>query len=199
MLEIEGDLDREGEGLFDRMQGIGAHEVVIETPEHALSITALSEHAVEQVLWAFRDRVLDLKNDKRLRYVLLFKNQGESAGATLEHTHSQLIALPVVPKRVQEEIEGSERYYDFKERCVYCDLIRQEVESRARAWSRRRIISWCSSRTPRGFRSRPGFCRAQHRSHYEERRRRAAEESGMGAEVDAEEDWRKCWSGRRIT
>jgi UDPglucose--hexose-1-phosphate uridylyltransferase len=132
VLEIEGDLEREGEGLFDRMQGIGAHEVVIETPDHALSITGLSERSIEQVFWAFRDRVLDLKNDRRLRYVLLFKNQGESAGATLEHTHSQLIALPVVPKRVLEEIEASERYYDFKERCVYCDLIRQEVKAGTR-------------------------------------------------------------------
>ena len=81
------------------------------------------------MLWAFRDRVNDLKNDKRLRYVLLFKNQGEAAGATLEHTHSQLIALPVVPKRVQEEVDGAKDYYDFKERCMFCDLIRQEAKS----------------------------------------------------------------------
>ena len=84
------------------------------------------------MLWAFRDRVNDLKNDRRLRYVMLFKNQGEAAGATLEHTHSQLIALPVVPKRVQEEVEGAKAYYDFKERCIFCDLIRQEAKSRAR-------------------------------------------------------------------
>ena len=132
VLEIEGDLERQGDGLFDRMQGIGAHEVVIESPDHALSITELSDHSIERVLWAFRDRVLDLKNDRRLRYVLIFKNQGEAAGATLEHTHSQLIALPVVPKRVQEEIESAERYYDFKERCVFCDLIRQEIKGGAR-------------------------------------------------------------------
>ena len=129
VLEIEGELEREGEGLFDRMKGIGAHEVVIEAPEHALSITELSERSIEQVFWAFRDRVTDLRNDRRLRYVLLFKNQGETAGATLEHTHSQVIALPVVPKRVQEELEVSERYFDFKERCLFCDLIRQETKS----------------------------------------------------------------------
>jgi UDPglucose--hexose-1-phosphate uridylyltransferase len=129
VLGIEGDLDRQGEGLFDKMQGIGAHEVVIETPEHALSLTALSEKSIEQILWAFRDRIHDLKNDRRLRYVLLFKNHGEGAGATLEHTHSQLIALPVVPKRVLEEVEGARHYYDFKERCMFCDLIRQETKS----------------------------------------------------------------------
>jgi len=129
VLGIEGDLQREGDGMFDKMQGIGAHEVVVETPEHALSLTELPEKSIEQVLWAFRDRVNDLKNDKRLRYILLFKNEGEAAGATLEHTHSQLIALPVVPKRVQEEVEGAKNYYDFKERCMFCDLIRQEAKS----------------------------------------------------------------------
>jgi UDPglucose--hexose-1-phosphate uridylyltransferase len=132
VLGIEGDLDREGEGLFDKMQGIGAHEVVIETPEHTLSMTDLSERAIEQVLWAFRDRVNDLKNDRRLKYVLLFKNHGEAAGASLEHTHSQLIALPVVPKRVQEELEVAKNYYDYKERCLFCDLVRQETKSGTR-------------------------------------------------------------------
>jgi UDPglucose--hexose-1-phosphate uridylyltransferase len=132
VLGIEGDLDREGEGLFDRMEGVGAHEVIIETPEHLIGITDLPEPAIERVLWAFRDRVLDLKNDRRLRYALLFKNHGESAGATLEHTHSQLIALPVTPKRVQEEVDGAKRYYKLKERCIFCDLIRQEVKTGAR-------------------------------------------------------------------
>jgi UDPglucose--hexose-1-phosphate uridylyltransferase len=132
VLGIEGDLNREGEGLFDKMQGIGAHEVIIEAPEHVLSLTDLPERSIERVLCAFRERVRDLKNDRRLRYVMLFKNQGEFAGATLEHTHSQLIALPVVPKRVQEEINGAKGYYDFKERCIFCDLIRQEAKSRER-------------------------------------------------------------------
>lgn len=166
VLEIEGELDREGEGLFDRMQGIGAHEVVIESPEHALSITALSEHSVERVLWAFRDRITDLKNDKRLKYVLLFKNQGESAGATLEHTHSQLIALPVVPKRVQEEIEASERYYEFKERCVYCDLIRQEVKGGTRVVTETDYFVVLEPYAPR-FPFETWILPRHHMSHYE--------------------------------
>ncbi len=132
VLGIEGDLDREGEGMFDKMQGIGAHEVVIEAPEHILSMAALSERSIEQVLCAFRDRTNDLKNDRRLKYVLIFKNHGEGAGATLEHSHSQLIALPVVPKRVQEELEVAGRYYDFKERCLFCDLLRQELKAGTR-------------------------------------------------------------------
>ncbi len=131
-LRVEGDLDRQGEGLYDKMNGIGAHEVIIETPDHMLSLADLAEKQVSDVFWAFRERILDLKKDRRLRYILVFKNHGEGAGATLEHTHSQLIALPVVPKRVLEEIEGSKRYYDFKERCVYCDITRQEAESGTR-------------------------------------------------------------------
>jgi UDPglucose--hexose-1-phosphate uridylyltransferase len=166
VLEIEGDLDREGEGLFDRMQGVGAHEVVIETPEHALSLTDLPERAIEQVLSAFRDRVLDLKNDRRLKYVLLFKNHGEAAGATLEHTHSQLIALPVVPKRVQEELETSQRYFEMKERCVFCDLVRQEVKSGARVITETDqfvVLAPYASRFP----FETWILPRRHRSHYE--------------------------------
>ena len=131
-LGIEGDLGRRGEGLFDKMNGIGAHEVIIETPEHNATIGTLPEKRVEDVVWAFRDRVLDLKKDRRFRYVLIFKNHGEAAGASLEHPHTQLIALPIVPKRVQEEVDGSRQYYAIKERCVFCDLIRQELDSKIR-------------------------------------------------------------------
>jgi UDPglucose--hexose-1-phosphate uridylyltransferase len=66
-LKIEGELDREGEGLFDKMNGVGAHEIVVETAEHLASLATLPERAVEDVLWAYRDRMLDLKNDKRFR------------------------------------------------------------------------------------------------------------------------------------
>ncbi len=132
VLRVEGELQREGEGLFDRMEGIGAHEMVIESPEHVLSMTELAESSIEQVLWEFRERARDLRNDHRLRYVMMFKNYGEGAGAQLEHTHSQLIALPVVPKRVQEELHVAQRYYEIKERCIFCDMIRQEMKAGVR-------------------------------------------------------------------
>jgi len=132
-LGIEGELDREGEGLFDKMNGIGAHEVVIESPDHAATLATLPERAVEDVLWGYRDRMLDLKNDKRFRYILIFKNHGEAAGATVEHPHSQLIALPIVPRRVREEVDNCWHYYDEKERCIFCDIIRQERDTGERA------------------------------------------------------------------
>lgn len=126
-LQVEGSLEREGEGMFDRMNGIGAHEVIIETPDHGKSLASMSEPEIGRVLWAFRERVLDLKQDRRFRYILVFKNHGAAAGATLEHGHSQLIALPVVPDFVREEIDGARRHFEAKERCVFCDIVHQEL------------------------------------------------------------------------
>ncbi len=77
---------------------------------------------IEDVLWTFRDRILDLKKDRRFKYILLFKNHGEAAGASLEHAHSQLIALPILPINVAQELEGAKQYFLYKERCVFCDI-----------------------------------------------------------------------------
>ena len=132
-LRIEGELNRQGDGIYDKMQGIGAHEVIVEGPGHKDTLASLPEPRVEDVLWAFRDRILDLKKDQRFRYILIFKNHGEAAGASLEHTHSQLIATPIVPKRVQEEVDGAREYYSYKERCVFCDMVRQELAQGVRS------------------------------------------------------------------
>jgi UDPglucose--hexose-1-phosphate uridylyltransferase len=131
-LRIEGELEPSGEGLFDRMNGVGAHEVVIETPRHDASLAGLSVDTVTDVLLAYRERMVDLKKDPRFAYVLVFKNHGEAAGASLEHPHSQLIATPIIPIMVSEELVGSAQYYDLKERCVWCDMVRQERRGRAR-------------------------------------------------------------------
>jgi UDPglucose--hexose-1-phosphate uridylyltransferase len=128
VLRVEGTLDRQGEGLFDKMNGIGAHEVIIETPRHEDTLATMEEGDVEQVLWAFRERVQDLKQDRRFRYIIIFKNHGAAAGASLDHSHSQLIALPIVPREVRDEVDGARVHFDTKERCVFCDIIRQESE-----------------------------------------------------------------------
>jgi UDPglucose--hexose-1-phosphate uridylyltransferase len=125
-LRVEGGFDREPDGLYDRMNGVGAHEVIIECPEHVVSLGETSDLNIANMFWAFRERLIDLKKDVRLRYTLLFKNHGEVAGASMEHSHSQLIALPIIPKRVQEELSGAKRYFDYRERCIFCDIIRQE-------------------------------------------------------------------------
>jgi UDPglucose--hexose-1-phosphate uridylyltransferase len=167
VLGIEGGLDREAEGLFDKMRGVGAHEVVIETQAHALSITDLSEYSIEKVFVAFRERFRDLKNDRRLRYIHAFKNFGAAAGARLEHTHSQVVALPIVPHRVQDEIATAKQHYDVKERCLYCDLIRQETGSGARLvleTDRFAVVEPFASRYPFETWILPKL----HRSHFED-------------------------------
>ncbi|MFZ5776189.1 MAG: galactose-1-phosphate uridylyltransferase [Thermodesulfobacteriota bacterium] len=131
-LIIEGSLNKEGEGLYDRMNGIGAHEVIIETPDHHETFTNLPPERMVKVFWAYRDRLTDLGQDPRFRYVMVFKNFGAAAGASLEHSHSQLIALPIVPRMISSELEGSLSYYKYKERCVFCDIIRQEINQNVR-------------------------------------------------------------------
>ena len=127
VLRVEGTLDRQGEGLFDKMNGIGAHEVIIETARHDETLATMSDAAVEEVLMAWRDRVADLKQDRRFRYIIIFKNHGAAAGARVDHSHSQLIALPIVPREVRDEIEGARAHFSAKERCVFCDILRQDL------------------------------------------------------------------------
>jgi UDPglucose--hexose-1-phosphate uridylyltransferase len=127
VLRVEGTLDRQGEGLFDKMNGIGAHEVIIESPRHDDTLATLDADRVEQVLWACRERISDLKRDQRFRYIIIFKNHGSAAGASLEHSCSQLIALPIVPREVRDEVDGARVHYQTKERCVFCDILRQET------------------------------------------------------------------------
>ncbi len=134
-LQIEGDLNRQGEGIYDKMNGVGAHEVIIETPNHDKTLSDLDDNHVAEILLTWQQRVLDLKKDPRFKYIVIFKNHGEAAGATLEHSHTQLVAMPIIPKRVVEEIEGGRRYYDFKERCVYCDIVSQEISEEVRVVS----------------------------------------------------------------
>lgn len=132
-LKIEGDLDRRGKGLFDVMSGIGAHEVIIETNQHTGNMADLSEEQIARVITCYIDRITDLERDRRFKYVLVFKNYGWTAGGgRVKHSRSQLIATPVNPKRVKEELAGARSYYDYHERCVYCDLIQQELQSKER-------------------------------------------------------------------
>ena len=135
VLRIEGDLEKQGLGLFDQMNGIGAHEVVIETTHHKHTIADMSTEDMTMILNAFKARILDLKRDKRFRFTMVFKNYKHAAGASLEHPHAQLITMPIVPKRVWEELEGAKNYFNFKERCVFCDIIRQESTQRDRVIS----------------------------------------------------------------
>lgn len=131
-LRIEGDLGKAADGIYDRMHGIGAHEVVIESERHDVDLFDLPEKRFEDVLWAYRDRLVDLRKDNRFKSVIIFKNHGAAAGASLAHSHSQLIALPVIPKRVMEEMNGCREYYRFRDRCLFCDIVVQEMDQKVR-------------------------------------------------------------------
>lgn len=131
-LRIEGDLNKQGIGLYDKMNGIGAHEVIVETPLHSQTLAGMDVPSVRNVFVAYRERTLDLLKDRRFKFVMIFKNSGSTAGASLAHSHSQLIALPIIPSRLSEEIKGSLNYYKSKDRCVFCDIVAQESEERKR-------------------------------------------------------------------
>jgi UDPglucose--hexose-1-phosphate uridylyltransferase len=150
-LKIEGGLDKEGAGMFDMMNGVGAHEVIIENPDHHKEFSQLEVGQIESVIWTYRNRSLDLRQDKRFQYILLFKNQGKAAGASLSHPHTQLIALPMIPKNVQEELSGAEHYFKYKERCIYCDMVNQETQEKKRVVAQNdAFIAFCpfASRFP---------------------------------------------------
>ena len=128
MIRVETVLDRLGEGLFDKVAGVGAHEVVVESPRHEETLAGLDDDGITRVLWALRERAQDLRRDVRFRQFVLFKNHGAAAGAALAHSHTQLLALPVVPREIQAEVDGARAHYLAKERCLFCDIIRQEEE-----------------------------------------------------------------------
>jgi len=145
ILGIEGDLGRRGHGMYDIMHGIGAHEVIIHGPDHVRSIADLKTERISQVLTCYAQRLKDLEGDPRFKYVLVFKNHGEVAGeGNIHHSRSQLIAMAVTPNRVKEKLVGAQRYFEYRERCLFCDMIRQELEKGGRIVAEsKRTIAFC--------------------------------------------------------
>ncbi|HXB72638.1 MAG TPA: galactose-1-phosphate uridylyltransferase [Candidatus Acidoferrales bacterium] len=167
VLGIEGELNKQADLMYDKMNGIGAHEVIIETPDHSATFSDLPEKQIEEVLWAFKDRVSDLKKDRRFRYILLFKNHGEAAGASLEHSHSQLIALPVIPGSVKEEVDGALFFYSQRDRCIFCDIVRQEITAGVRMVMETDRFAVLEPYAPR-FPFETWILPKRHESHFEE-------------------------------
>jgi len=126
-LAIEGELNKRGMGMYDLMNGVGAHEVIIETPQHNLDPSIMTTAQLSEVLWAYRERYLDLRKDPRFKYILIFRNHGKVAGASLEHPHSQLIATPMIPIDVLTEMQGAKNYWNYHDRCIWCDMVQQEL------------------------------------------------------------------------
>ncbi|MCL6638165.1 MAG: galactose-1-phosphate uridylyltransferase [Firmicutes bacterium] len=131
-LRIEGETSFCRSGIYETMNGVGAHEVIVESTDHEPGLDTQTAKQIEEVLWAWRERSLDLRRDTRLKYIQIFKNTGSTAGASLEHTHSQLIAMPLVPAEVREEIERVKEYARTRGSCAFCDMINQELKSQDR-------------------------------------------------------------------
>jgi len=132
VFRIEGDLGRRGDGMYDKMNSIGANEVIIESPHHNVLPEDMGIEQMTRVMQTCRDRISDLEKDSRLRYTLIYKNHGASAGSHLIHPVSRLASTPVIPKRVKEELDGAKQYFAYKERCIFCDVLREELRVNSR-------------------------------------------------------------------
>ncbi len=126
-LRVEGQLEATACGHNDCLTGIGAHEVVVETPDPNKELHQQSPQGVYEVLLAYRARMLDLTRDLRMRYIVAFKNVGPLGGASLKHPHSQIMGLPVVPPVFIHELNNAREYYLRHDRNYFDDLIRQEL------------------------------------------------------------------------
>ncbi len=126
-LRVEGDATRRGLGMFDLMAGVGAHEIVIENPDHDWRIADGPPEAIQRVVLAWQLRLADLYRDQRLRYCVIFRNRGAEAGEMISHPLSQIMAIPVVPGRVKSKLHSAREYYARKERCIFCDILAQEI------------------------------------------------------------------------
>jgi len=126
LYQIELEAGREAEGIYDKMNTVGAHELIAETPSHEGTLAYLPDDQIEAVLEAYRLRILDLKKDARLNYVTVFRNRGLPAGEEFTHPHSEITATAFVPRRIIYELRAARAWWEEKERCVFCDIVRQE-------------------------------------------------------------------------
>jgi UDPglucose--hexose-1-phosphate uridylyltransferase len=138
MYHIEGDPGRRADGLYDRMNSVGAHEVLLENFHHDHHLWNASDDEIEQFLKLVGQRIIDLKRDRRFKYVTVYKDFGAFAGQEFDHPASQLTATTFVPRRVLYELRAGREYFAQKERCVFCDIIAQEERQSVRLVETRR-------------------------------------------------------------
>lgn len=151
VLRVEAPTDRRQVGPYDFVGGVGAHEVVVETTDHEVPFRRLPPEQLAAVLLTWRDRVLDLQRDRRFQHVEVFKNDGPAAGATLSHSHSQIVATPVRPPRLNNQLEAASAHWRDKERCLVCDILAFEIEQKIRVVDHEGdFVAWCpyASRNP---------------------------------------------------
>ncbi|MEJ2509107.1 MAG: DUF4921 family protein [Gammaproteobacteria bacterium] len=124
-------------GLQQAIDGYGRHEVIIDHPAHGIAVFEMDESHLATLFRAYRERMRTLyERDERMKYVLVFKNFGPAAGASMPHTHSQIIATPVVPQNVHDEVENSRAYYATHHQCIFCTLIDEALTFEATIYNR---------------------------------------------------------------
>ena len=166
-LALADEPDGPDDEFYHTIGGIGAHEVIIESPEHLVSTSELSKERLVEVFCAYRERLTELRKDPRLAYGMIFKNVGAAAGASIEHIHSQLIATLIVPINVLEEMSGSLEFHRRQGRCAYCEMIRRELAAGTRiVVDAPGFVAFCpyASRFP----FETWILPKNHRSHYED-------------------------------
>jgi UDPglucose--hexose-1-phosphate uridylyltransferase len=132
LYRVEGEPTRRGDGIYDRMSPTGAHEVLVENPRHDGHLWDARDSEIERFLVLAAQRMQDLKRDQRFKYISMFKNHGSGAAQEFEHPHSQLTATTFVPRRVLYELRAGRDYFAAKERCVFCDILNQEIRQNQR-------------------------------------------------------------------
>jgi UDPglucose--hexose-1-phosphate uridylyltransferase len=148
---IEGEAERRGQGMYDHMSTLGAHEILLENPRHDRHLWNADEDEIQQFLLLIAQRIQDLKGDARFRYVSVFKNFGAPAGQEFDHPNAQLTATTFIPRRVLYELRAAYDFYKQKERCVFCDIVTQEMtEGQRLVEARGDFVALCpyASRTP---------------------------------------------------
>ncbi len=114
---------------LDNKKAYGRQEVIIETPEHGLILADLDEKQIETVIRMHAERTEFASQNKKIEYILCFKNQGSKAGASIAHAHSQIFASSILPPDIKEELDLVKKYAAEKKSCPYCDIIKQEAKS----------------------------------------------------------------------
>jgi len=151
LLQVEGDIQREGLGMFDRVTGRGASEIVIEHPDHQASWESLPAADIERILWMYRDRVTDLYRDPQIRSVLVLR-RSRTPAASITHPFSRVIGAPIIFDDLRYELATARHYFVYKHRCLYCDIVHQERRDGVRVVQETRSYSvYCPYGSHRPF------------------------------------------------
>lgn len=151
IFRIEYSEDREADGIYDKMKNRGAHEIIVNHPSHNSSFLTMGIGGIACALDVYAKRIEDLKKDGHIKHIFLFENQGELTGSMIRHSHSHLVATPIIPKRIEQELKWANYHYRKKERCLFCDIIRQEMRQGVRvAFENKGFVALCpfASRFP---------------------------------------------------